>query len=195
MNISRSHLIKNVSQFFREDKMNRKTLCFFLIVTITLELLIPCANANGGGKAKKIVMAMKQGAKKTAKKVSKSSVELGKSTVNLAGNGLKVGVEALASAVAIGCFPFDFAGDPDGTMQFVADSTTSLAGSVVNTVNSGIDVGKKSANVAVNLGGSPCICAHQSMKAMKEIEEKEEIAEVLEEERRRRLKELPGPSN
>ncbi|XP_031619082.1 uncharacterized protein LOC116338141 isoform X2 [Contarinia nasturtii] len=164
MNISRSHLIKNVSQFFREDKMNRKTLCFFLIVTITLELLIPCANANGGGKAKKIVMAMKQGAKKTAKKVSKSSVELGKR-------------------------------DPDGTMQFVADSTTSLAGSVVNTVNSGIDVGKKSANVAVNLGGSPCICAHQSMKAMKEIEEKEEIAEVLEEERRRRLKELPGPSN
>jgi hypothetical protein len=42
--------------------------------------------------------------------------------------------------------------------------------------------------------GVPCICGHQTVKAMQEIKEREEQearAEVREEERRNRMKELP----
>ncbi|XP_031623901.1 uncharacterized protein LOC116341136 [Contarinia nasturtii] len=182
------------------NKMDRKYLCLFFIAIISLELLVPCANANGGGikgKAKKVAMAMKKGSKDTLKIVGKSGRKIGTSGINTLSSAGQLCENAFF--LGFGCFvccPMACSEGLGETVLGLGAGTITVGENVAKTVGNGLKMGLKTGEFAAKVGGSPCICSYKSMQAMKQIEEKEEreaeAAEAAEKERRRQLKELPN---
>ncbi|XP_031633917.1 uncharacterized protein LOC116347470 [Contarinia nasturtii] len=176
--------------------MNRKLLCLFFFAIISLEFLVPCANAGMNKKLKKISRSASKGAMETAKGIGKSTLKLGGSLVKTAGHGIGVGVGALGTSVSIGSCPIMCLGcAPEEGIQMVEDSSRYLGRQVVGTVKGGIDVGKNAGVLGKKIATSPCVCGKNTLREMAEIETQEEFAEWVEEEKRRKLKELPESSN
>ncbi|XP_031632694.1 uncharacterized protein LOC116346662 isoform X2 [Contarinia nasturtii] len=176
--------------------MNRKLLSLFFISIITLELLVPCANA-GSGKAKSVknvVKAMGEGTVRTAKSIGKSGFKAGKHAVQTVGFGVMSGI-GYAGTVAmtpLACVTCGNLGTAEAT-QLCAGAA--LIGQERAVINGGKTIGR-TIETAGKIAGLPLVCGHKSMKAMQEIEEREEEKEqneVTEEERRNKLKSLPEP--
>ncbi|XP_031626292.1 uncharacterized protein LOC116342717 [Contarinia nasturtii] len=177
--------------------MNRKFLCLFLCAIISLELLVPCANCSGTvKKMKKIGKAAGKGAMETAKGIGKSTAKFGVSTVKTVGYGINTAVNAADTGLAIGLCPIAcLCGCPGKGIGLVEKTATELQKNAVHTVTNGINAGKRAGIVGKKVATSPYTCGKNAMQEMAEIEHQEEILEALEEEKRRKLKELPGPSN
>ncbi|XP_031633910.1 uncharacterized protein LOC116347465 [Contarinia nasturtii] len=176
--------------------MNRIFLCILFITVISLELLVPCANAGPGEKFKKVGKAMKQGGMETAKGIRNTSVKFGKSVVTTAGHGIVTGVHAVGTGLACGLCPvWTVVGLPDEGMDMAGRAARHLLGSAVKTGEHGIDAGKHAAVLGKKVATSPCVCGTNTMQAMAEMERQEEILAEIEEEKRRKFKKLPESSN
>ncbi|XP_031632693.1 uncharacterized protein LOC116346662 isoform X1 [Contarinia nasturtii] len=176
--------------------MNRKLLSLFFISIITLELLVPCANA-GSGKAKNVknvVKAMGEGTVRTAKSIGNSGLKAGKHATRTAAFGVMACV-GCAGAVAMAPLACVTCGNL-GTGKVVKEcGVAGFMGTERVILNGGKTIGR-TVETAGKIASFPLVCGHKSMKAMQEIEEREEEKErneVAEEERRNKLKSLPEP--